>query len=181
MRSWDAMGNADLCTCLLSWISTVQQNPPIRAGESTNFLATNSSLQSFLPFGGNYYFSYIFLTFIIDFLLLNCRFCHYLNCDFIYFVMVDPWNGLCPSKSTFLIPPLHTYLSYYLLYQDKTSSGLQLKFAPCFTPRIKLEFLRWWYPNNSLLLRGGSCSVPPWPLQLQASLTSSEYWIIYTK
>lgn len=81
MRSEDAMGNADLCTCLLSWISSVQQNPPTCAGESTNFPATDNSPQSFLPCGGNDYSSCTFLILIINSLLFDCKFCHYLHCD----------------------------------------------------------------------------------------------------
>lgn len=43
MRREDAMGNADLCTCLFSWISNKTQPH----GERTSFLATDNSLQSF--------------------------------------------------------------------------------------------------------------------------------------
>lgn len=100
--------SVDLCTCLPSWISTVQWKSPICARESTSFLTIDNLFQSFLTFKGNNYFSWIFFILIVDFLKLNYNVCHCLHCEFIYFVMVDSWNGWCPSNITFLFPSLHT-------------------------------------------------------------------------
>lgn len=63
------------------------------------------------------------------------------------------------------------HISQLLFLCAKVTPALPCSlFAPRFTPRIELELLTWWYPNNSLLLRDAFCSAPPWPLQLQASL-----------
>lgn len=172
------MGNADLCTCCCSLISTLQQNPPICAGESTNFLVADNLLQSFLPRGGNNYFACVFL--IIDFLLLNCKFCHYVNCDlFILWWQILKMDCV-PPNPRFLFHPC-THIPATISSVKGTPALVCSLFAPCFSPRIDLEFLMWWYLNNSLHSEVG-------PAQLLLGLHSfkhpsmaSEYWIIYSK
>lgn len=54
MRSEDAMGNTDVCTCLLDFHCLTK--PTHMCWGKYKYSCYRNSLQSFLPFGGNYYF-----------------------------------------------------------------------------------------------------------------------------
>ena len=166
--------SVDLC-------STVQWKSPICAGESTTFLTTDDSLQSFFTFRGKNYFSLTFLMLVIDFLLFFFqgvplpKLWAYLFCD----GRLLNWIVYFQHHFSFSTPAY--MFSYYFLHQGNTSSSSQFKFAPHFTQRIELYCLTLGYQNNSGGLRKWVLLSFSLTLQPQAFLRSSEYWIIYTK